>query len=116
MILQEVEPATALAALVNNSVKLPLFRPANVASWFTSVEGVFELRGITSQRAQFFNVVAALLETTIVLISDLVETCPLPENPFDRLQARLLTAHQLTNIWGVEKLPALPPHRKQKPS
>jgi hypothetical protein len=80
------------------------------------VEGVFELRGITSQRAQFFNVLAALLESTTVLISDLVETRPPQEDPFVRLKARLLTAHQLTDIQKVEKLLALPPLGKQKPS
>jgi hypothetical protein len=111
-----VAPAPAAAAPVNNSVKLPPFWPANVAAWFTSVEGVFELRGITSQRAQFFNVLAALPETTIVLVSDLVETRPLPEDPFDRLRARLLTAHQLTDIQKVEKLLSLPPLGRQKPS
>jgi hypothetical protein len=95
-------PAPAAAALVNNSVKLPPFWPANVAAWFTSVEGVFELRGITSQRAQFFNVLAAQLESTTVLISDLVETRPPQEDPFVRLRARLLTAHQLTDIQKVE--------------
>jgi hypothetical protein len=40
----------------------------------------------------------------------------LPEDPFDRLRARLLTAHQLTDIQRVEKLLALPPLGKQKPS
>jgi hypothetical protein len=109
-------PAVPAHAPINNSVKLPPFWPANVAAWFTSVEGVFELRGITSQRAQFFNVLAALPETTVVLIADLVETRPLPENPFDLLRARLLTAHQLTDIQRVEKLLALPPLGKQKPS
>jgi hypothetical protein len=79
------------------------------------VEGVFELRGITSQSAQFLNVLAALPETTVVLIADLVETRPLPENPFDLLRARLLTAHQLTDIQQVEKLLALPLLGKQKP-
>jgi hypothetical protein len=106
-------PAPAPAP-VNNSVKLLAFWSANVAAWFASVEGVFELRGITSQRAQFFNVLAALPETTIVLISDLMETRPLPEDPFDRLWARLRTAHQLTDIQCIEKLLALPPLGKQK--
>ena len=108
--------APVATAPVNNSVKLPTFWPANIAAWFASVEGVFELRGITSQRAQFFNVLAALPEATVVLISDLVETRPLPENPFDRLRERLLTAHQLTDIQRVEKLLSLPPLGKQKPS
>ncbi len=40
----------------------------------------------------------------------------MPEDPFDRLRARLLTAHQLTDIQRVEKLLALPPLGKQKPS
>ncbi len=103
-------------AQVNNFAKLPPFWLANVAAWFTSVEGVFKLRGITSQRAQFFNVLAALPETTIVLISDLVKMRPIPEDPFNRLKACLLTAHQLTDVQRVEKFLALPPLGKQKPS
>jgi hypothetical protein len=53
------------------------------------MEGIFELRGITSQQAQYFNVLAALPETTVVLIADLVETSPLPADPFDQLKAAL---------------------------
>jgi hypothetical protein len=49
VILQPAEPAPALAALENNSVKLAPFWPANVAAKFTSVEGVFEHRSITSK-------------------------------------------------------------------
>jgi hypothetical protein len=109
-------PAVLPAAPVNNSVKLPAFWPANIAAWFSSVEGIFELRGITSQRAQYFNVLAALPESTVVLIADLVETSPLPADPFDQLKGRLVTAHQLTDIQRVEKLLALPPLGKQKPS
>ncbi len=52
-------PLVAPAAPVNNSVKLPAFWPANIAAWFASVEGIFELRHITSQRARYFNVLAA---------------------------------------------------------
>jgi hypothetical protein len=38
---------------VNSLVKLAAFWPANSAAWFSSVEGIFELHGITSQRAQY---------------------------------------------------------------
>jgi uncharacterized membrane protein YgcG len=74
------------------------------------------LRGITSQQAKYFNVLAARLESIFVLIADLVETSPLPADPFDQLKGRLVTAHQLTDIQRVEKLLALPPLGKQKPS
>jgi hypothetical protein len=66
-----VAPA-APAVPVNNSVKLPAFWPANITAWFASVECIFELRNITSQRARYFNVLAALPETTVVLIADLI--------------------------------------------
>jgi hypothetical protein len=108
-------PAAA-AAPVNKSVKLPVFWPANIAAWFASVEGVFELRGIVEQRARYFNVLAALPEATVVLIADLIETFPLPADPFDRLKACLVTAHQLTDMQKVEKLLSLPTMGQQKPS
>jgi hypothetical protein len=104
------------AVPVNNSVKLPAFWPANIAPWFASVEGIFELRNITSQRARYFNVLAALPEATVVLVADLIETNPLPADPFDRLKARLVTAHQLKDIQRVEKLLSLPAMGQQKPS
>ena len=87
---------------INNSVKLPPFWAGNASSWFSTIEGSFELRGVTSQRAMFFNALQALPEFTITLIADLVETRPLPENPFDVLRARLLTAHQLTDNQRAE--------------
>jgi hypothetical protein len=42
---QQQMPVAAAATPVNKSVKLPIFWPANIAAWFASVEGVFELRG-----------------------------------------------------------------------
>jgi hypothetical protein len=108
-------PAAA-AAPVNRLVKLPAFWPTNIAAWFASVDGVFELRGIVDQRAWYFNVLAALPEATVMLIADLVESAPLPADPFDRLRARLVTAHQLTDIQKVEKLLAMPAMGQQKPS
>jgi hypothetical protein len=104
------------AGPVNKSVKLPVFWPANIAAWFASVEGVFELRGIVEQRARYFNVLAALPESTVVLIADLIESSPLPDDPFDRLKARLVTAHQLTDMQKVEKLLSFPTMGQQKPS
>jgi hypothetical protein len=111
---EELNPAAdaldpVAATSINNLVKLPPFWLANMAAWFTSVEGVYELRGIASQHAQFFNVLAWLPEATSVLISHLVETRLLPEDLFDRLHDCLLTAHQLTDIQRVAKLSSLPP-------
>ncbi len=106
----------AAAVPINKSVKLPVFWPANIAAWFASVEGVFELRGIVEQRARYFNVLAALPEATVVLIADLIETSPLPADPFNRLKARLVTAHQLTDMQKVEKLLSFPAMGQQKPS
>jgi hypothetical protein len=111
-----LEAPAPLADTVNNSVKLPAFWSANIVGWFSSVEGIFELRGITSQQAKYFNVLAALPESTVVLIVDLVETSPLPADPFEQLKGQLVTTHQLTDIQWVEKLLALPPLGKQKPS
>jgi hypothetical protein len=67
------------------------------------------------QRARYFNVLAALPEATVVLIADLIETSPLPADPFDRLKARLVTAHQLTDVQKVEKLLSFPTMGQQKP-
>jgi hypothetical protein len=60
--LAALAPPMAVAPPINNSVKLPAFWPANIATWFSSVEGIFELRGMTFQWAKYFNVLAALPE------------------------------------------------------
>ncbi len=78
-----MDVAPVAAALVNNSVKFQTFWLAKIAAYFVSMEGVSKLRDITFQRAKFFNIFVALPETTVVLNSDLVETRPLPDNPFD---------------------------------
>jgi hypothetical protein len=70
--------------------------------------------GIVEQRACYFYVLAALLEVTVVLIVDLVETAPLPADLFNRMKARLVTAYQLTDIQKVEKLIQLPSMGQQK--
>jgi hypothetical protein len=115
-VVEDIPPPAAAPPLVNKSVKLPVFWPTNIAAWLASVEGVFELRGITEQRARYFNVLAALPEATVVLIADLIETVCLPADPFDRLKARLVTAHQLTDMQKVEKLLSFPAMGQQKPS
>jgi hypothetical protein len=115
-VVEYIPPPSAAPPLVNKSVKLPVFWPTNIAAWFASVEGVFELRRITEQRARYFNVLAALPEATVVLIADLIKTVPLPADPFDRLKARFVTAHQLTDMQKVEKLLSFPAMGQQKPS
>jgi hypothetical protein len=72
--------------------------------------------GIVEQRARYFNVLAAFLEVTVVLIVDLIETTPLPADLFNRMKARLVMAYQLTDIQKVEKLIQLPSMGQQKPS
>jgi hypothetical protein len=46
--IRALEAPAPLAATVKNSVKLLAFWSANIVAWFSSVEGIFELRGITS--------------------------------------------------------------------
>ena len=65
----------------NREVKLSTFWPTNPAAWFAAAEGKFFLRGIDDERARFCNCLHALLESTVTLISDLVEADPPPANP-----------------------------------
>ena len=100
----------------NREVKLTPFWPTNPAAWFAAAEGKFFLRGLDCERARFYNCLHALPESTITLISDLVEADPPPATSYTALKARLLTAYQLTNIQRVEMLFNLPPLGAQKPS
>jgi hypothetical protein len=58
---------------------------------------MFKLRDFTSQLVQFFNVLVALLEATIVLISDLVDTLLTSRGPLRQAQGSPSEiVHQLT--------------------
>jgi hypothetical protein len=105
---EQIQAPVRPAAPVDKSVKLLAFWPTNITAWFASVEGVFKLRGIVEQRAHYFNMLAALPEAMVVLITNLIETLPLPDDSFDRLKACLFTAHQLTDIQKMEKLLSMP--------
>jgi hypothetical protein len=94
----------ALVVPTNNLFKLLAFWPANIDTWFASVDGIFELQVVTSQRACYFKLLASLPKAIVVLIADLIESSPLTADPFDPLKARLVTANQLTAIQRVEKL------------
>jgi hypothetical protein len=74
------------------------------------------LNGIVTQRARFFNTLNALPESTVTLIADLVETNPLPDDCFNRLRARLLSAHQKTDLQRVNEILEMPTLGAQKPS
>ncbi len=50
----------------------------------------------------------------MVLTADLIKSSPLLEDPFDRLKARLVTVHQLTDMQKVEKLLSFPVMGQQK--
>jgi hypothetical protein len=102
-------------APANLVVRLPPFWPSNPAAWFANADGQFALRGIVCQRARYYNALTALPESTVNLISDLVENVA-PEDAYDQLRARLAAAHQLTDYQKVEQLYALPPLGGRKPS
>jgi hypothetical protein len=99
----------------NLVVRLPPFWPTNPAAWFANADGQFALRGITCQRARYYNALTALPETTVNLIADLVEGA-VPDDAYDQLKSRLAAAHTLTDYQKVEALFALPPLGGRKPS
>jgi hypothetical protein len=108
------QPVAAAAA--GHVVKLPPFWPTNAAAWFANADGQFALRGITDQRVKYYNALACLPETTINLISDLVEVEEVPADAYTQLRARLFGAHQLSNYQKVEAMFALPTLGGKKPS
>jgi hypothetical protein len=75
---EQIHLPVALVVPPNNSLKLLAFWPANIATWFASVDGIFELQVVTSQRACYFKLLASLPKAIVVLIADLIESSPLP--------------------------------------
>jgi hypothetical protein len=110
-------PAGAAGAVgASNIVKLPPFWPTNPVAWFANADGQFALRGITNQRVKYYNTLSALSESTVNLITDLIETEDPPADAYTQLKARLYGAHQLSDYQRVETLFALPTLGDKKPS
>jgi hypothetical protein len=99
-----------LPAQANRAVQLTPFWAPNLAAQCATAEGSYRLRNIAYEESCFFNCQQDFLDAMEVLIADLVETVPLPANPYMELCYRLLTVHQLTDIQHVEQL------ANQKPS
>jgi hypothetical protein len=98
----------------NQHIKLPLFWPNNIISWFAMAEGQFVLHGANDKLIRYYNVLTALPEATINFVADFWEA-PLPADPYTQLRARLLAAHQLTNYQKVKFIKKMPSLEAQKP-
>jgi hypothetical protein len=97
------------------SVKLSPFWPHSPGLWFAQAEGLFMVRGITDERAKYYNVVAVLPHESLRKVADIVEAPP-EEQPYSTLKQRLMASHQLTGFQRAEKLLQMPALGSGKPS
>jgi hypothetical protein len=86
-----------------SKLNLSAFWISEPAVWFLFAEAKFCTNHITSQRVMFDLLVAALPETTLAQVMDIINNI-LAVNPFEVLKLRLLEAHVLSD---QEKMDAL---------
>ncbi len=98
-----------------SKLNLPAFWISEPAAWFVFAEAKFRTKHITSQRVMFDLLVAALLETTLVQVMDIINNI-LAVNPFEVLKFRLLETHVLSDQEKMDALFQLGPLGDRKPS
>jgi hypothetical protein len=96
-------------------VKLPPFWPHSPALWFSQVESMFIVCGITDQLQRYYHVVSTLTHESLGLVADIVEASP-DEEPYTVLKQQLMASHQLTGYQRAEKLFQMPVLGARKPS
>ncbi len=86
-----------------SKLNLPAFWISELAAWFAYAEAKFWTSSISSQRVMFDLLVAALSETTLAQVMDIINNIPVI-NHFEVLKLRLLEALVL---FDQEKIDAL---------
>jgi hypothetical protein len=98
-----------------SKLNLPAFWISDPAAWFVFAEAKFRTNNITSQRVMFDLLVAALQETTLAQVMDIINNI-LAVNPLEILKLRLLEAHVLSDQEKMDALFQLGPLGDRKPS
>ncbi len=112
---QQTAPAVPATPPHPSKLNLPAFWISELAAWFLFAEAKFRTNHITSQRVMFNLQVAALPETTLVQVMDIINNI-LAVNPFKVLKLRLLEAHVLSDQEKMDALFQLGPLGDRKPS
>ena len=74
-------PATLSAADLNNfAVKLPLFWPENIETWFVQAKSQFRLRAVTVSQTKFYYCIQAMPQEVAVKVLNLIRNPPI-KNP-----------------------------------
>ncbi len=78
------------------SIELPSPWPANMVTWFHSVEAQFHCRGITQELIMYFHVLRTLPEPIMQKLGKLL-ACPLSSTPYTGLKTELLKLTTLSD-------------------
>jgi hypothetical protein len=99
----------------HSDVKLPPFWVTRPAAWFRVAESKFRLRNIEDQNVKFDHLLAALPETVVGQILDVIETAP-EDTAYDHVKQRLLETHVLSDYEKIDLLVKMEPMGGRKPS
>lgn len=104
-----------IAKVTKIQIKAPPFWKTNPALWFCQLEAQFEMNRITSDKAKYFTVVAAIESTILNQVSDLVLDPP-DTNRYTTLKTRLLDVFVDSEQSRLKKLLGEIELADQKPS
>ena len=110
-------PATLSAANLLNAVtvKLPLFSPDNIKTWFVQAESQFPLKGVIVSQTKFDYCVQSKTHEVAIKVLNLIRNSP-ADDPFQRLKDRLLRMYALNNYACAAVIANLPLTCDMQPS
>ena len=104
MVLEGVPTAFSTTDLLNKvAVKLPLFWPENIETWFVQAKSQFCLRAVIVSQPMFEYCIQAMMQEVAVKVLDLISNPPI-ENPYQHLKDRLLRVYALNDYACAEAI------------
>ena len=115
-VIEGVHAALSPANLLNAvAVKLPLFCPDKIKTWFVLSESQFRLKGVTVSQTKFDYCVQSLSQKVAIKVLNLIRNPP-AQDPYQHLKDRLLRMFALNNYACTEAIANLPLTTIMQPS
>ena len=115
-VMEGVPEALSAANLVNAvAVKLPLFWPDNIETWFVQSESQFRFKGVVVSQTKFDYCVQSMMQEVAVKVLNIIRNPP-AEDSYRHLKDRLLRMFVLNDYSCAEAILNLPLSGEMQPS